>query len=327
MKKHHPFFHHVAFYPKLALLATALVIFSLIGIVIYFFANQPARETKPAISSSAVSQSVSHKTAYLQQKRAAARAHARAAAMAKTTAVRAWSKRPPLPAGQKIAFLTFDDGPSPYTPAVLNVLDHEKVKATFFIAFMGTDNRAKRSWVKMEHDSGHMVGEHSWTHKYTYIYANEHNFMVDFLKMKQILTEITGNEPKLFRFPGGATNTVSVRVHGCKPIIPALLGDLAVRGMTPFDWTAGGEDAQVPRPVSPQHFAADIVRDVGRQEHPIILMHDTNRLSVETLPYLITQLRTRGYRFATLKPTMRPVLGRPASPQQPACSKRKHEQS
>lgn len=311
IKKYLHIFSHMTFYQKLAMVA-ALVILSLDGSFIFFTMDQSRGDAKPVGSSATRIASGHQKIVSVGEKQRTAKS-ANTGALAKAAAVRAWSKRALLPAGQKIAFLTFDDGPSCYTPGVLKILTREKVKATFFVAFMGSDTRTKRNWVRMEQTTGQTIGVHSWTHKYSYIYASERNFMADFHKMRSILTEITGTEPRLFRFPGGVSNTVSLRVHGKKPIIPALLVDLAQAGMTPFDWTAGGEDAQIPRPASPRQFAAEIISNVGRQEHPIILMHDTDRISEEAVPYVIAQLRAEGYRFAVLNPDMRPIMGEPIS--------------
>lgn len=73
----------------------------------------------------------------------------------------------------KIAYLTFDDGPSEYTPRLLQILQQNSIKATFFITFMGHDTPQNRAWVQQEVADGETIGEHSWTHNYAYIYSNE----------------------------------------------------------------------------------------------------------------------------------------------------------
>lgn len=219
-----------------------------------------------------------------------------------------------LPADEKIAFLTFDDGPSQYTSKLLDTLQQNDIKATFFVTFFGHDSAVKRGWVKQELDDGETIGEHSWTHEYSYIYASEENFMTDFNTMKQVLTDTTGAQPRLFRFPGGVGNTEWRRYHHNEPIMSTLVQDVENAGMTPFDWTAGGEDASKNPPSSPQQFCDEIMNDIGEQEHPIILMHDRIENSVNTVPLVIEQLRAKGYRFATLSPEMTPVTQKPASP-------------
>lgn len=122
--------------------------------------------------------------------------------------------------------------------------------------------------------------------------------------MRSILLDVTGKEPKLFRFPGGVGNTVSFRYHNGTPIMPTLVQDVKKLGMVPFDWTAGGEDAEIPRPATAEQFVAEIMRDVGVQRRPIILMHDRYSVTIDTVPLLIRQLWAKGYSFSTLSPSM-----------------------
>lgn len=224
------------------------------------------------------------------------------------------------PAGEKIAYLTFDDGPTEYTPQLLNILTQNGVKATFFIAFMGEDSRAKRSWLKQEDDAGMTVGVHSWTHNYQYIYSSEQNFETDFTTMRGIIQSVTGTAPDICRFPGGVGNTISLKYHGNTPIMPTLVDYVEQQGVKPFDWTAGGEDADIPRPATGQQFADKIMHDIGSSEHPIILMHDRYAVSVSAVPIVIQQLRAKGYAFSTLSLDMKsvtqtPVLSRKAAGQ------------
>ena len=215
------------------------------------------------------------------------------------------------PAGEKIAYLTFDDGPTKYTPQVLSVLSQNGVKATFFIAFMSEDSQAKRTWVQQEAAAGMAIGVHSWTHNYSYIYANEQNFESDFTTMRQIITSVTGTAPTICRFPGGVGNTISLKYHGNAPIMPTLVNYVEQLGVKPFDWTAGGEDADTPRPATGQAFADKIMKDIGTNEHPIILMHDRYAVTVSALPIVIQQLKAKGYAFSTLSLNMKSVTQSP----------------
>lgn len=136
--------------------------------------------------------------------------------------------------------------------------------------------------------------------------------MSDFETMNRILTETTGTAPVLFRFPGGVSNTVSLKYHNHIPIMPTLVQDVENESIVPFDWTAGGEDASRNSPSSPQQFCDEIMSDVGSQEHPIILMHDRIENSVNTVLLLIQQLRAKGYSFRALSPSMPPIIDKPA---------------
>ncbi len=131
---------------------------------------------------------------------------------------------------QKTAYLTFDDGPSNITPHLLDILNEYDVKATFFVVAMDGDTPQRREWLKMEVSDGHSIGVHSFTHKYSYIYSSEENFLADFNKMKDLIVSATGYEPKFSRFPGGTDNTVSLTADHEIPIMPKLLEDCRKHG-------------------------------------------------------------------------------------------------
>ncbi len=201
--------------------------------------------------------------------------------------------------GDKVAYLTFDDGPTNVTPRLLDVLDDLNVKATFFTAFMGSDTPEKRALLKRESDSGHVVGVHSWTHDYYTVYKNEQNFLSDFNKMKEIIIESTGKTPDISRFPGGASNTVSITASGGEVIMPKLADLVHGMGFQFFDWNAGGYDAETPYPTADE-LASKVIRDAEAHDTVIILLHDTHDFTVDAVPDIVKELRSKGYTFKTL---------------------------
>lgn len=208
------------------------------------------------------------------------------------------------PAG-KVAYLTFDDGPTNFTPKLLDVLKDNNVKATFFIAFMGEDTAKKRDMLKQEVQAGHTLAVHSWTHEYDTVYANEQAFLDDFNKMKDIIVEATGVTPNLCRFPGGIGNTVSITASG-GVIMPTLVKDVENMGFTPFDWNAGGQDAETPYPTADE-LAQEVIKDAKSHDSAVILLHDTHQFTIDAVPKIIKELRSLGYTFETLTPQSKPV--------------------
>jgi hypothetical protein len=115
---------------------------------------------------------------------------------------RTW-KRP------KVAYLTFDDGPSKLTPMILDILKAKNVKATFFV--IGKDDfQSNQLLIRMVRE-GHSIGVHSWSHKYQVIYQSEQSFMDDFNRLKDHIYQVTGVQPRICRFPGGLNNTVCLK--------------------------------------------------------------------------------------------------------------------
>jgi peptidoglycan/xylan/chitin deacetylase (PgdA/CDA1 family) len=76
-------------------------------------------------------------------------------------------RKPQTNASQKVAYLTFDDGPSKRTPQLLAVLKENEVTATFFV--IGTLAKKYPGMLKDIVSDGHVVGVHSWTHDYSYV--------------------------------------------------------------------------------------------------------------------------------------------------------------
>ena len=74
---------------------------------------------------------------------------------------------------EKIAYLTFDDGPSKNTEKILSILDNYNIKATFFV--VGPKSTFKNNLLKKIVQSGHQLAIHSYEHNYNYIYASKEN--------------------------------------------------------------------------------------------------------------------------------------------------------
>ena len=104
-------------------------------------------------------------------------------------------------------YLTFDDGPSIYTDEILDILDAYDVKATFFV--VGKDTDRAREAMREIVARGHTLGMHSYSHKYSQVYASLEAFEEDFVKIREYIYEVTGEESHVYRFPGGSSNTVS----------------------------------------------------------------------------------------------------------------------
>lgn len=208
----------------------------------------------------------------------------------------------------KIAYLTFDDGPSKLTPHLLDILKQINVKATFFVQVNGEDTPQKRALMKQEVQDGNMIGIHSFTHDYQYIYVNEKNFLTDLNKIRNIIIQATGINPNMMRFPGGIGNTVSIKYAG-HVIMPTLVNDVVKLGITPFDWNAGGQDADSSTPLPTSTIVKDVLDDCKGESTVIILLHDSvpHETSIEAVPQIVKTLRSEGYTFELLNPQAKPI--------------------
>lgn len=189
-------------------------------------------------------------------------------------------------------YLTFDDGPNDsYTPTILNVLKKYGVKATFFVTNKGSDNLIKR-----EYDEGHAIGVHTWTHDYGQIYASSDAFWSDFNKVQARIKRITGEETKLFRFPGGSSNTVS------KVPMSQLANEAAAKGYTYFDWNVSSGDAG--GTTDPNQEYKNVVNSLSKTKGNVILMHDIKSHTMKAIENIVKYGLDNGYTFKVLDSTV-----------------------
>ena len=196
-------------------------------------------------------------------------------------------------ATKKIAYLTFDDGPSEQTALVLDILKEEGIHATFFL--VGAEITEEREEiVRRMVEEGHTVGLHTYCHDYNIIYHSVDNFLEDYEKLYKRIYEVAGIKPVIFRFPGGSTNRYA------KAIIGTIKNEMQRRGFTYFDWNVSAED-MVGTPTR-YSIRTNIFKDVFRYDEPVILMHDAkaNELTVSMLKDIIGEIRKSGYDFDTL---------------------------
>lgn len=198
-------------------------------------------------------------------------------------------------AGPKIIYLTFDDGPGPYTGKLLKILQQNQVKATFFV----TNEMPKyQGYIKQEAKLGHTVGVHSYSHDYATIYCSSQAFWNDYQKMDSIIVRHTGKHAWCFRFPGGSSNTVSRRY--CSGIMSTLAKQAEGKGLNYIDWNASAGDAENAR--TPDAVKNHIIRDMGTQHQVVVLCHDIKPYTVDAMPSFIAWGKAHGYQFKALTP-------------------------
>ena len=197
-----------------------------------------------------------------------------------------------LPEGKTI-YLTFDDGPGPYTEELLDLLKKYNVKATFFVTDQQHDFI---DLIAREAAEGHTVGVHTLLHDYDEIYASEENYFRDFFAMEEIVFQQTGSYTRIFRFPGGSSNTVSRINPGIMTRLTQAMNDM---GYQYFDWNVVSGDAGGTKKTK------EIIQNVkdGCSEHRVsmILQHDIKDYSVAAVEEIIKWGLENGYTFRALE--------------------------
>ena len=194
----------------------------------------------------------------------------------------------------RLIALTFDDGPSVWTPAILDRLAEHDAKATFFV--LGSSIPGKEDVLRRIVAEGHELGNHTFTHPDPAAVSDE--VLVDELRRGgDAIAEACGRRPALARPPyGGAPERFAaiVRQSGAGPTV--------LWSIDPADWD--------------QVDAAPVVEHVLRELEPgaIVDLHDgmpadssgapTRQATVDAVAMLLPELAARGYRAVTVSQLM-----------------------
>ena len=190
-----------------------------------------------------------------------------------------------------VIYLTFDDGPSYYTPKLLDILAKYNVKATFFVVntdYIGTISRI--------HSEGHTVAMHTATHNFKQVYANETAYFNDLGIIQSQIKKYCGFTSTLVRFPGGSSNTVSKNYN--KGIMTRLTAELDKKGYTYFDWNVDSDDAGSARTATTVYN--NVVTGCASRKTSVVLMHDIKGYSVNAVEDIIRWGLDNGYTFKAL---------------------------
>lgn len=197
--------------------------------------------------------------------------------------------------GEKVVYLTIDDGPSANTQKVLDILDQYDAKATFFVSGQDPDYFYM---IKVAYDKGHTIGLHSYSHDYSVIYSSEEAYFQDLDAIGQVVKDQIGYVPAFIRFPGGSSNTICNDY--CEGIMDSLTQDVTARGYMYYDWNATvGDGSNIS---ADETVAAACDPSYLEYDNIMMLMHDAGAKenTVEALPRIIEYYQEHGYTFKAI---------------------------
>ncbi|GAA5894606.1 hypothetical protein JCM6882_004860 [Rhodosporidiobolus microsporus] len=186
---------------------------------------------------------------------------------------------------------SFDDGPSPYTPRLLNLLNSQDLKSTFFI--VGSRAISRPEMVQTEYMMGHQLSIHTWAHSSLTTLTNE-EIVAELGWTKKVLYDITGVTPNTMRPPYG---DIDDRVRyialqmGLRPIIWTQVGD---QQFDTRDWQIGGGVVSAPEVYSNfETFLDSASEDLSTGF--IVLAHDLYQQSVDlAVDYILPKVINEG---------------------------------
>jgi peptidoglycan/xylan/chitin deacetylase (PgdA/CDA1 family) len=180
----------------------------------------------------------------------------------------------------KCIALTFDDGPSPYTDRLLQILKDNDAKATFFE--IGNKVAANPDGAKRVVEAGMELGQHTWEHPNMTTIPPE-DIPAQFTKASDAIEAATGQRPKLVRTAGGLVND-------------AVLAEAKKQGLADINWD-----------VIPFDWANDANTGATRymlmtqiKPSSVVLFHDTYSSTVDLVQQFIPVLKANGYHMVTV---------------------------
>ena len=196
--------------------------------------------------------------------------------------------------GNKVIYLTFDDGPSQYTGELLDVLSKYNVKATFFVTGR---NSNYFHYIKRAYDEGHTIGLHTYSHNYSLVYSSIDAYFSDLNSINEIVREQTGSYSNIIRFPGGSSNTVSRNYT--VGIMSQLSSLVESKGYKYFDWNVSSGDASSVI-LDSSSYAQNVINGLGNGSYYVVLQHDTNVNSIRAVSNIIEYGLSHGYSFRAI---------------------------
>jgi len=193
-------------------------------------------------------------------------------------------------------YLTFDDGPSPVTGQVLDILRDYEVPATFFV--LGEDTEEGLALYRRMAGEGHSIGIHSFTHSLS-VYQHFDNFSADFEKLEELVLNGVGSLSYIYRMPGGSNSA------NCPDWLKnEIKAYVKARGYVLYNWDIDPKDSRE-YTLSAEDLLDNVIS--AAKDKPtcdlIILMHDDAlRTSLpDALPDIIDHFRQNGYEFSALQ--------------------------
>ena len=199
-----------------------------------------------------------------------------------------WMKKP---GHEKELVLTFDDGPDGrYTPAILDILKKENVKAAFFI--LGVNAEDNIPLLRRVAEEGHDLGNHTFTHP-NLNHINARRALIEMRANKRLIECITGKSTILYRPPFSEDGVEKIG----QQVLPVVFSkhEHYIRIGDPIDSKDWMDEST----------SDSIMKHIERTFHlgNFILMHDgggNRKATVEALPRIIKYYRSKGYKFVSM---------------------------
>jgi peptidoglycan/xylan/chitin deacetylase (PgdA/CDA1 family) len=257
--------------------------------------------------------------------------------------VHAVADTPSASTGGKLIALTFDDGPRPYVlfgskesnrgPGLVDILDQNGVKATFFVVGW---RLTPKTWGEPRHEEdigvtcidaaeqlirrGHELEDHTYSHlelRTAEKKNGEQWVMGDVDRGAQAIKAVTGSQPRYVRPPDWIITSDARRdleQQGYRVLTISSENPVALRDVNSLDYLCAGKAVGCPKPSLPDAVLQQIEQREKKGTYTHILAFHELSTTAAIMPRLINDLKARGYRFVTLTEYMKIVGSKPGEP-------------
>ncbi|GGN42282.1 polysaccharide deacetylase family protein [Streptomyces fuscichromogenes] len=191
----------------------------------------------------------------------------------------------------KCVALSFDGGPSPTTPRLLDILEQQGLHATFFVQGKGHISKYPDILRRIA-DEGHEIGNHTWNHR-RLTDLDEKDARQELTRTQDAIERITGTRPVLMRPPEGRTNRKVEKI--CREL-----------GLAQVLWSVTAKDYET----TDSTLITERVLDQTHRDG-IILLHDLHKGTVPAVPGILKALKQRGYTIVTVSQLLAPAQPQP----------------
>jgi peptidoglycan/xylan/chitin deacetylase (PgdA/CDA1 family) len=245
--------------------------------------------------------------------------------------------------GDKLIALTFDDGPRPYVlfgsrennrgPGLVDVLDQNGVKATFFVVGW---RLTPKTWGEPRHEEdigvtcidaaeqlvrrGHELEDHTYSHlelRTAEKKNGEQWVMGDVDRGAKAIKAVTGSQPRYVRPPDWIITSDArhdLERQGYRVLTISSENPMSLRDVNSLDYLCAGKAVGCPRPSLPDAVLQQVQQREKRGTYTHILAFHELSTTAAIMPRLIGDLKARGYRFVTLAEYMKIVGSKTGEP-------------
>lgn len=196
---------------------------------------------------------------------------------------------------EKVAYLTFDDGPSKVvTTKVLDILKQNNILANFFV--VGKHVKQYPELVKQAYEDGHFIANHGYSHNNSKLYKSKQDFINEILETDKEIAKAIGKDSycsHIFRFPNGSMSKIH---YSDKKKAIKYLEEI---DYTYIDWNALNNDSM--KKYSNSELISNLKNSIKNKGTIVILMHDTGDVNktYDVLEESINLIKSEGYEFKT----------------------------